>query len=142
MATAVLLETLYSYTIQKNQLTLENTMLQSRKSLVAQEQGDVNLLFNAQKGEIRDNFKELYENDPALQAKYSDYTEIPEFEEEMDKIQAELDKKLDELTNWEVQIDAQITKNSVLLEEISAYEQSFKGMYTSNIQEEYSFKLS
>ena len=60
----------------------------------------------------------------------------------MGKIKTALEKKLEELSNWEVQIDAQITKNSVLLEEISAYETSFKGMYTSNIQEEYSFKLS
>ena len=84
MAIANLHETLLSYTIRKNQLNLEIAQLQSQKTLVMRSQGDTQDLSNARKTELRNEYKTLFENDPDLQVKYSDYTEIPEFEEEME----------------------------------------------------------
>ena len=68
--------------------------------------------------------------------------EYPDFEEEIDKIVAENQDKLDELTAWETAIDAQITTNSTELTEINAYLQQYKQYMTSNIQEDFNFGLS
>ena len=86
-------------------------------------------------------FKNLYEGDEALQEQYLDYTEIPDFEEEIDRITAKFQDQLDELTAWETAIDAQITTNSAELEEVEAYMSSYKEMLSSNIQEDYNFGL-
>ena len=81
MAIANLHETLLTYTMRKNQLNLEITEFQSQKSLAVASQADVQSLLSSGKHSIRDYFKNLYENDPELQAKYKDYTEIPDFED-------------------------------------------------------------
>ncbi len=142
MAIANLHETLLSYTMRKNQLNLEITQLQSQKTLVMRSQGDVQELQNARKSELRNEFKELFENDEELQVKYTDYTEIPEFEEQMNIIEAEIRAQLDDLTNWETELDAQITTNSTELEEINAYMDSIKSMLSSNVQEDFNFGLN
>lgn len=142
MAIANLHETLLSYTMRKNQLNLEITQLQSQKTLVMRSQGDYQELKNARKSELRNEFKELFENDPELQVKYSDYTEIPEFEEQMSIIEAEIQAQLDDLTNWETELDAQITTNSTEIEEINAYMDFVKSTLSSNIQEDFNFGLN
>lgn len=142
MAIANLHETLLSYTLRKNQLNLEITQLQSQKTLVMRSQGDVQSLQNARKNELRDQYKAIFEGDEELQVKYTDYTEIPEFEKEMEAISAEIQAQLDELTNWETELDAQITTNSTELEEINAYMDSVKSMLSSNVQEDFNFGLN
>ena len=142
MAIANLHETLLSYTMRKNQLNLEITQLQPQKTLVMRSQGDAQELCNVRKSDIRSHFKDLYENDPELQVKYSDYTEIPEYEEEIDALEAEINAQLDELTNWETELDAQITVNSTELEEINAYMDSIKSMLSSNVQEDFNYGLN
>ena len=77
-----------------------------------------------------------------LQESYLNYTEIPDFEEQIDKIVAEFQEQLDELTAWETTIDAQITTNSAELQEENAYYDSLKSMLTSNIQEDFNFGLN
>lgn len=142
MAIANLHETLLSYTLRKNELNLEITELQSQKTLATYSQADSQSLLSSQKHSVRDYFKNLYENDPELQAKYSDYTEIPDFEDEIDKYTAAYQDQLDELTAWETAIDAQITTDSAELEEINAYEESLKSMLSSNIQDDFNFGLN
>ena len=142
MAIANLHETLLAYTMRKNQLNLEIMQLQSEKTLVMRSQGDVNELHNARKGEIRSQYKEIFENDSELQVKYADYTEIPEFEEAMNALEAEINSQLDELSNWETELDAQITTNSTELEEINAYSESIKSTLSSNIQEDFNYGLN
>ncbi len=142
MAIANLHETLLSYTLRKNQLNLEITQLQSQKTLATYSQADAQSLLSSQKHSVRDYFKNLYENDPELQAKYKDYTEIPDFEDEIDKYTAAYQDQLDELTAWETAIDAQITTDSAELEEINAYMESMKSMLSSNIQEDFNYGLN
>ena len=142
MAIANLHETLLSYTLRKNQLNLEITQLQSQKTLATYSQADAQSLLSSQKHSVRDYFKNLYENDPELQAKYKDYTEIPDFEDEIDKYTAAYQDQLDELTAWETAIDAQITTDSAELEEINSYLDSLKSMLTNNIQEDFKFGLN
>ena len=128
--------------LRRNQLNLEITELQNRKSLATYSQADAQSLKNAESRNIRNLYKQQYENSPELQEKYKDYTEIPDFEDEIDKITAKYQDQLDELTAWETQIDAQITTDSAELEEVDAYMESLKSMLSSNIQEDFNYSLN
>ena len=141
MAIANLQETLLMYTMRRNRLNVEIGELQSRKNLAVMNQADVQSLLSAEKHSVRDYFKNLYENDDELQALYKDYTEIPDFEEEIDKIVAQYQDQLDELTAWETSVDAQITTDSAELEEVNAYMESMKQMLQTNIQDDFNFGL-
>ena len=142
MAIANLHEVIQSSILRRNQLNLELTELQSQKSLAIYSQADIQSLLSSEKHSVRDYFKALYENDPALQEQYLDYTEIPDFEEQIDRITAEFQDQLDELTAWETAVDAQITTNSAELEEVKAFLESYKSMLTTNIQEDFNFGLN
>ncbi len=147
MAIANLHETLLSYKLRRNELNLQITEFQSQKSLATYSQADAQSLKNAQDRAVRNNYKNLYEADQArggehLYDDYKDYTEIPDFEEEMDKITAQFQDQLDELTAWETAIDAQITTASAELEEVNAYMESLKSMLSTNIQEDFNYGLN
>ncbi len=142
MAIANLHEVIQSSILRKNQLNLEITELQNQKSLAIYSQADSHSLLASGKKLLKDQYKEIYKNSPELQEQYKDYTEIPDFEEEIDRITAEYQDKLDELTSWEQAIDAQITTNSAELEELKAYTESFKGMLSTNISEDFKFGLN
>ena len=141
MAIANLQETLLMYTMRRNALNLEIAELQSRKNLAVMDQADVQSLLSSEKHSVRDYFKNLYRNDEELQALYKDYTEIPDFEDEIDKIVAKYQDQLDESTAWETAVDSQITTDSAELEEINAYMESNKQMLSTNIQEDFKFGL-
>ena len=142
MATANLHETLLSYKLRRNQLILNITEYQTQKSLATYSQADLQSLKSSKEHEVRDYFKNLYDEDAELQEAYLDYTQIPDFEEEIDKITAEFQDQLDEMTAWETAIDAQITTDSAELEEVNAYIESMKTMLTTNIQEDYNYGLN
>lgn len=146
MAIANLNETLLTYKMRRNALNLEITQLQSQKSLATYSQADATSLHNLGERAARSYFKDLYKADQAeggahLYDDYVDYTEIPEFEEQINKLTAEFQDQLDELTAWETAIDAQITTNSAELEEVNAYMESMKTMLSSNIQEDFNYSL-
>ena len=142
MAIANLHEVIQSSILRRNQLNLEITELQSQKSLAAYSQADINSMLSAEKTSLREFYKELFEGDKDLQEEYIDYTKIPDFEEAIDRITAEFQDKLDELTAWETQIDAQITTNSAELQEVNAYLESYKQMLSTNMQEDFNFGLN
>ena len=136
-----------SYKLRRNALNLEITQLQNQKSLATYSQADAQSLKNAQDRANRAYFKSVYEADQAdggahKYDDYKDYTEIPDFEEEVNKITASFHDQLDELTAWETQVDAQITTDSAELEEVNAYMESLKSMLTSNIQEDFNYGLN
>lgn len=142
MAVANLHETIQASIMRRNQLQLELTELQSQKTLATYSQADVQSLLSAEKHSVRDYFKNLFECDLELQEKYTDYTEIPDFEEEINRITAEFQEQLDALTAWETVIDTQITTNSAELEEINAYLESYKSMLSSNLKEDFDYGLN
>ena len=142
MAEATLHETLLTYTLRKNYLNVEISNLQSQKTLAVYSQADAKSIKAQDEQEIRDFFKALYEEDPEYKGKYKDYTQIPDFEAEMDKIAAKYNDELAELTAWETALDAQITTDSAELEEINAYMESMKSMLSSNIQEDFNYGLN
>ncbi len=141
MAIGNLEVTLLTYTESKNRLTLDITNLQSQKALAVAAQADANSIKAKDEEEVRRFFKALYEDDPEYKGKYSDYTQIPDFEEEMDKIAAKYNDELAELTAWETALDNQITTKDAEIKEIEAYEQSFKSMLQNNIQEDFKLGL-
>ena len=142
MAVANLHETLLNYKLRRNQLNLEITSLQSQKTLASYSQGDVQSLKNSETRSIREYYKEMFDGDASLQELYTDYTEIPDFEEEMDRLTAKFQEEFDQLTAWETAIDAQITTASAELEEVNAYMESIKSMLSSNIQEDFNYGLN
>lgn len=142
MAIANLHETLLSYKLRRNQLNLEITQLQSQKSLGTYSQADVQSLKSAETRALRNKYKDQFDADAALQEKYTDYTEMPDFEAELDKLTAKYQDEFDQLTVWETNIDTQITTNSAELEEVNAYMESIKSMLSSNIQEDFNYSLN
>ena len=142
MAIANLHETLLSYKLRRNQLNLEITQLQSQKSLGTYSQADVQSLKSAETRALRNKYKDQFNADAALQEKYTDYTEMPDFEAELDKLTAKYQDEFDQLTAWETNIDTQITTNSAELEEVNAYMESIKSMLSSNIQEDFNYGLN
>ena len=142
MAIANLHETLLTYKLRRNELNAKIAEWQTQKTLATYSQADVQSLKNAESRQVRDYFKSLYESDPSLQELYKDYTQIPDFEEEIDKITAKFQDQLDELTAWETAIDAEMTTASTELEEVNAYMESIKSMLSSNIQEDFNYGLN
>ena len=142
MAIANLHETIQSSILRRNELNLEITQFQAQKTLATYSQADLQSLLSSKKHSVRDYFKTIFEGDEELQALYKDYTEIPDFEEEINRITAEFQEQLDELTAWETAIDAQITTDSAELEEINAFLESYKSMMSSNIQEDFNYSLN
>lgn len=142
MAIANLQNTLLFYTEEKARLELNISKNQAIKQLALATQGDVNLLSLAEQRSLRREFKEIYEDSPELQEKYSDYTEIAEFEEELARITAKYEDELADLVAWETAVDAQITTDSAELEEVKAYTESIKSMLTTNIQEDFNYGLN
>ena len=146
MAIANLHETILSYKLRRNQLNLEITEYQNQKSLATYSQADVQSLKNAETRSVKSYFKGLYEEDQAVGGAheyddYHDYTEIPDFEDEIDKLNAKFQDQLAELTAWETNLDAQITTASAELAEVNAYLESYKSMLSSNIQEDFDYSL-
>ena len=141
MATANLNCDLLTITARINYLNDKILTLQSQKSLSLYSQQDLASLKLSEISDARSYYKEIWENDLSLQDKYTTYTEIPDFEEQIDLITAKYADKMEELTAWETIIDQQITTASAELEEAKAWRDSFKTMLNSNIQDEYSFGL-
>ena len=145
MAIANLHEVIQSSILRRNQLNLELTELQSKKSLAIYSQADVQSLLSSEKHSIRDYFKTFEQEDGTYLYNgktYLDYTEITDFEEEIDRITAEFQDQLDELTAWETIIDQQITTNSAELEEVNAYLESYRSMLSANISDDFKFGLN
>ena len=142
MAIANLHETLLTYTLRKNALAVEISELQSQKTLAAYQQADHHSIKAQDEEEIRQFYRALYDENEEYQGKYKDYTQIPDFEEELDKIAAKYNDQLAELTAWETALDAQITTDSAELEEVNAYMESIKSMLSSNIQEDFNYGMN
>lgn len=138
MAIANLHETLLNLTLRINRLNLDISGYQSQKTLALSAQADSQSLKSAEERAVRNKYKDLF-NQGEYGEKYKDYTEIPDFEAEIDKITAKYTDQLAELTAWENAINAQITTASAELEEAKAYKESYKAMLSSNIQGDFNY---
>ncbi|MDO5307667.1 MAG: hypothetical protein Q4E83_07895 [bacterium] len=142
MAIANLSEIIQASILRRNQLQFEVSELSTQKQLLALSQGDTNSALSSAKAALRDQYKEMFDTDPDLRDEFANYTEIPEFQAELDKLTARFQEELEQLAAQETAIDAQMTTNSAELTEIDAYLQQYKQYMTSNIQEDFNFGLS
>lgn len=142
MAIANLSEIIQASILRRNQLQFEVSELSTQKQLLALSQGDTNSALSSAKAALRDQYKEMFDTDPDLRDEFANYTEIPEFQAELDKLTARFQEELEQLAAQETAIDAQMTTNSAELTEINAYLQQYKQYMTSNIQEDFNFGLS
>ena len=70
---------------------------------------------------------------------YVDYTEIPEYREEVEYIDCYYEAEVEDMTAWETQLENQITTLSVELQEINAFMDSYKTMLSDNIKNDYNY---
>lgn len=142
MAVANLHETLLFYTLRISKLQLDISNYQDQKMLALNAQADSQSLKLAEERAVKNMYKEIYADDPALTEKYKDYTEMPDFEDEIDKITAKYSDELAQLSAWETEINNQITTASAQLEEAKVYKDSIKGMLSSNVQDDFNYGQS
>ena len=142
MAVANLHETIQASIMRRAQLQLEISQLQSQKSMAMFEQGDVQSLLASEKNAVREKFRKLFEETPELQEQYLDYTEMPDFDAELDKVLAKHQEQLEELASWETLLTNQITTKDTELQELNAYIDSYREMLSTNVKEDYDFGLS
>ena len=141
MAIANLHEIIQASIVRRAQLQLDISLLQNQKSAAMFSQGEVQSLMASEKSAIRDKFRKLFDETPELQEQYLDYTEIPEFEAELDKVLAKYNEQLEELSTWETLLTNQITVKDTELQELNAYIDSYKEMLKSNIKDDFDFGL-
>lgn len=139
MAIANLLETLQFYKLRKNQLNFEIIGLQSQKQLAVASTADTNSLLSHGKAELREQYREMYEESEELQLNYNVYTDIPDFEDAMNMLTARFQDELDNLANWENLLNNQITTKDTEIKEIEAYEESVKKTLGENISEDFNY---
>lgn len=141
MAVALLNETLLSYVHRRNQISVETVRLQNQKSLATSETSDLAdwkaAQYSALRAECKNIFATTYEHNDKYS--YSDYTEIPEYQDEVEYIDSYYEAEVADLNAWETQIDNQISMLSVELQEINAFQESFKSYLKDNISNDYQY---
>lgn len=138
MAEAVLNETLLSYVHRRNQINTMITQYQNSKTLASYETSDLadwkTAKYQALRAECKNIFSNTYQG-----SSYHDYTEIPEYTEEVEYIDCYYEAEIADMTAWETQLDNQITTLSVELTEINSFMDSYKSMLSSNIKNDYNY---
>lgn len=143
MAIANLNETLMAYKLRRNRLQLDITDYQSQKRLATNEQLDFMQLTQAQKAEQKNKWKAEFEaGKDTIYADVTAYTEIDEYQDAVDKIEAEYEIYNAELTAWETDLDNQITTADTELTEIEAYIESYEEMLSNNISNDFNYGLN
>lgn len=142
MAIANLNETIMAYKLRRNSLNLEITNLHSQKRLATNEQLDFTQLTQARKAEQKNIWKAEYEaGKDTTYADIKSYEEIDEYEDAVDKIEAEFEMFQAELTAWETDLDAQIATADTELKEVEAYMESYESMLSNNISNDFNYGL-
>lgn len=140
MAEAILNETLLSYVHRRNQINTMITQYQNSRTLAAAETADLadwkTAKYQALRAECKNIFSVSYKDSTF---KYVDYTEIPEYTEEVEYIECYYEAEMDEMTAWETQLENQITTLSTELQEINSYMDSYKTMLSDNIKRDYNY---
>ena len=156
MAIASLNEVIQSHIMRRNIINRQLTEYSSQKSLAVYEQTDLTTWQNNQKMKIRRKWQSVYSDTSNIQAvtnsngyvqtfhvyngnTYYTYSEMEEYQEAIEIVEAKFQDELAELTSWETQLDAQITTENTELSEIKAYLESFKQMLSNNVKNDYQY---
>lgn len=138
MAEATLNETLLSYIYRRNQINTQITQMQNSKTLASAETADLadwkTAKYQALRTECKNIFSLHYQN-----SSYVDYTQIPEYKEEVEYIDCYYEAEEEDLMDWENSLENQITTLTVELSEINSYMESYKSMLSDNIKSDYNY---
>ncbi|MCD8377723.1 MAG: hypothetical protein LUB59_02920 [Candidatus Gastranaerophilales bacterium] len=140
MSEAILNETLLSYVQRRNQINMQITQYQNSKTLASAETSDLAEWKTAKYSALRTQCKNIFSvsyKDSTYS--YVDYTEIPEYTEEVTYIDCYYEAQVEDLTTWESQLENQITTLSTELAEINSYMDSYKTMLSDNIKNDYNY---
>ena len=141
MAVANLSQIIQSYIMQRNRINLELTNYSTQKTLSTAQTSDLAAWKNARYTAIKTEYKNIFSK-PGYKDKYDDYTEMPEYQDEISYVDSYYEAKIEDLTAWETQLDNQITTMNTELSEITSYIDSFKQMLSSNIKVDYNYGLN
>jgi len=146
MAIASLNEVIQSYIQRRNAMNLELTNYSNQKTLSTARQSDFAGWKNARNQALRTEYKAIQNNAVKVDTgfiyagnTYVDYTEIPEYKDEVSYVDTYYEARIEDLTAWETQLDNQITTMNVELNEVNAYIDSFKQTLSSNIKVDYAY---
>src|SRR5574344_1397737 len=142
MAIASLREILQSYIKRRNSITLELTNYSSQKTLATAETSQLAEWKTSRYNALRTEYKKVFETDykgKSTGTTYVDYTQLPQYQDEISYVDSYYQSKEADLTSWETQLDAQITTENTELNEINAYVDSFKQTLSNNIKTDYNY---
>lgn len=141
MATASLNELIQSYIMRRNSINLDLTNYSSQKTLATAQTSDLAGWKNARYNAVRTEYKNIFSVSYKDNDKYTyvDYSELPEYQDEISYVDSYYEAKIEDLTAWETQLDNQITTINTELSEINSYIDSFKQMLSSNIKVDYNY---
>lgn len=140
MSEAILNETLLSYVHRRNQINTMITRYQNTKTLATAQTRDLadwkTAKYTALRTECKNIFSVSYKDSTFG---YADYTEIPEYTEEVEYIDCYYEAEMADNTAWETQLENEITTLSTELQEINAFMDSYKTMLSDNIKNDYNY---
>ena len=141
MAVASLNELIQSYIKRRNTINLDLTNYSNQKTLSTARTYDLAAWKNSRYTAIRTEYKNIFSTTYKDNDKYTyvDYTEIPQYQDEIDYVDSYYEAKMEDLTAWETQLDNQITTINTELSEINSYIDSFKNMLSNNIKVDYNY---
>ncbi len=141
MAVASLSEIIQSYIMRRNSINLDLTNYSNQKTLSTARTADLaswkNARYTALRAEYKNIFTATYKDNENYT--YVDYSELPEYQDEVSYVDSYYEAKVEDLTAWETQLDNQITTINTELSEINSYIDSFKQMLSNNIKVDYNY---
>ena len=141
MAVASLNEIIQSYIMRRNSINLDLTRYSNQKTLSTAQTADLaswkNARYTALRAEYKNIFTATYKDNESYT--YVDYSELPEYQDEISYVDSYYEAKIEDLTAWETQLDNQITTINTELSEINSYIDSFKQMLSNNIKVDYNY---
>ena len=141
MAIASLNELIQSYIKRRNTINLDLSNYSNQKTLSTARTSDLAAWKNSRYAAIRAEYKNIFSTTYKDNDKYTyvDYSELPEYKDEIDYVDSYYEAKMEDLTAWETQLDNQITTINTELSEINSYIDSFKNMLSNNIKVDYNY---
>lgn len=141
MAVASLSEIIQSYIMRRNSINLDLTRYSNQKTLSTAQTADLAAWKNSRYTALRAEYKNIFTNQykDVEPYTYVDYTELPEYQDEISYVDSYYEAKIEDLTAWETQLDNQITTINTELSEINSYIDSFKQMLSNNIKVDYNY---
>src|SRR5574344_1386518 len=137
MAIASLSEIIQSYIMRRNSINVDLTNYSTQKTLATSETSELAGWKNSRYNNLRTEYKKIFEETYKGSSSFVDYTELQDYKDEIQYVDSYYDAKTEDLTNWETQLDAQITTMNTELSEINAYIDSFKQTLSSNIKTDF-----